>query len=503
MTTRTPTPTRLDQDTPKWPEVRIGVGETVDDPTTVTVSGVITPVADHAAAIARAAEQARALGRPIRVRVTTTDGLVLHRLIVTAGAAVTTLDQPPPTRDGHGGVGGNKPAKARGRTGGKGILGRFPARLRPVIRWGAPALGILVAASLLVLVLHGRGDTAEAGGPQPVAPIPPGGQLYTEHAPPGWSQNADWVIDLAKHAPAPVAAADGTVVAITTEDHSAAPATGDDRYLSALAPDGRTRWAVPLDTVPRVGPLVVDVDGAPVVAVADTRDLTYWPLTGGPATVVPLPAGAKVTPTGMVTLPNNRLGYLHAGALQTVDGLPRTEPGIALDGAVLVTQPDDGAWWTLSAGTAPTAVQPTAPPGAAQIDRVLAVDARQVLIGWATPDPRACIVAAYQRQDGTLTATTTAPCSALPRNGAAYTSNGNLAGVGPIIQTGGTLLTVPGLTVTTVVDQIYGTTTGHPAVVTAAGQITKLPAGTLIPIGQTPGHLLVVGSTGHLYALNR
>ena len=59
------------------------------------------------------------------------------------------------------------------------------------------------------MVLHGRG-TADAAGPAPTAPIPPAGQLYTEHAPPGWSQNADWVVDLAKDAPTPVVAADGT-----------------------------------------------------------------------------------------------------------------------------------------------------------------------------------------------------------------------------------------------------------------------------------------------------
>ena len=82
---------RLDRDTPNWPEVRITLG----DNTTVTVSGVITPVADEAAALARTAAQARTLGRPIRARLTTVAGA--HRkLIVAADGAVTELDSASP-----------------------------------------------------------------------------------------------------------------------------------------------------------------------------------------------------------------------------------------------------------------------------------------------------------------------------------------------------------------------------------------------------------------------
>ena len=62
---------------------------------------------------------------------------------------------------------------------------------------------------------------------------------------------------------------------------------------------------------------------------------------------------------------------------------------------------------------------------------------------------------------------------------------------------------MPGLTVTTVVDQIYGTTAGTDVTVSTTGEITKLPDGTLIPLGTSDNHLLVVGSTGRLYALQR
>jgi hypothetical protein len=500
---KTLTPTRLDQDTPKWPEVRITLGEHP----TVTVSGVITPVDDEDTAITRCADQARTLGRPIRARITTATGDV-RRVIVTADGIVTTLDNAAAASPAGPATARGKPA-ARPRSGsgrrgkGKSVLSRFPAPMRPVIRWGAPAMGVLVVASVTVMLVNARGSSADAGAPAPTAPVPPAGELYTELAPPGWSQNAAWVVDLAADAPAPVVTGDGTVVAVTARDNSATPQDGDERYLSVLEPTGQTRWAVPLDTPPRVGPLLLTIDGVEMVAVAGIRDLTYWPITSGPETVVPLPSGATVTPTGLVILPNKQLGYLYGGALQTVEALPRTDPAIALDGAVLVTQPDTGAWWTLTATTPPTAVRPTPPPGADAVTAVLATSEDQVLIGWNTDTPQDCIAAAYHRNDGTLIATATTACSALPRTGATYASNGTLAGVGPLVQTGATMTTVPGLTVTTVADQIYGTTNGDPVTVTSTGQVTPLPNGTLIPAGQTTDHLLVVGSPGRLYALER
>ena len=45
------------------------------------------------------------------------------------------------------------------------------------------------------------------------------------------------------------------------------------------------------------------------------------------------------------------------------------------------------------------------------------------------------------------------------------------------------MITVPGLTVTTVVDQIYDTSAGTDVVVSATGTTTPLLTGALIPIG--------------------
>lgn len=490
---------RLDRDTPKWPEVRITLGNN----TTVTVSGVITPVADETAALARTAAQARTLGRPIRARVTTAGGA--HRkLIVAADGAVTELDsagpvtiaKTPATRQ-HATVA--QPA-VRKRTSATTILGRFPTPLRPIIKWGTPVFGVLVAASIGVLIFH-RPGTADADTAPPTAATPPAGQLYTELPPPRWSANAAWVVDLAEDAPSPVVGEDGTVVAVTAQDHSATPASDDDRYLSVLEADGRTRWAVPLDTAPRLGPVILTVDGTQVVMVAGTRDLTYWPLTGGPENVVDLPTGAKVTPTGLIELRGEQLGYLHAGGLTTVEGLPRTEPAIAVDGAALVTQPDNGTWWALRAGQDPAAVHPAPPDGATTVQRVLAITADRAVVAWNTADKRTCRVAVYQRGASAPTGSATAPCSTLPRAGAATPSKGALSGVGAVAIDGSTVTVIQGLTITAAVDQLYGTIAGAPVAVGANGHITDLPPGTLIPVGEADGRLLVVGASNRLYAL--
>ena len=518
---KTLSPDRLDKATPQWPVVRITLGAQA----TVTVSGVVVDVADEAEALSRTAAQARTPNRPIRATITDEHGNV-RKVIVTPDGAVTDLDGSPPagapTTRAAAPATGSSPAtkgKKKGKKQGRGtftrILNRFPAPLRPVVRWGAPALAVLVLASCAVLIVKAGADD-EPVGPPPVAAVPPAGQLYTELAPPGWTQQAAWTLPLAEDATAPVATADGTIVAVTDTDRSdaaqadgeapptggaAAPRARDERYLSVLEPDGRTRWATALAAAPRLGPIVARVDGVDVALIAGTRDLTYWPLTGGPETVVSLPTGAKVTASGLVKLRDNQLGYLHAGDLAIVDTLPRTEPAIALDGAVLVSQADNGSWWTLRADQQPSATVPGPPAGATGIERVLTVAADHVVIAWATAETDDCLATVYDTATGAQEATTPAPCSALSRSGAIYASTGPVAGIGPLILNGDTLTITKNATVTAVVDQVYGAAQGDPVTIAADGATTRLPDGTLIPIGESDGHLLVVDSDNRLYAL--
>ena len=166
-----------------------------------------------------------------------------------------------------------------------------------------------------------------------------------------------------------------------------------------LEPDGRTRYAAPLDGAPRFGPVITRIDGATVALIADTGPDPVPAADRRPGHHRRPPHRARkltATPGGSVllTLPGDRVGYLHHGAVHTVQVLPRTSPAAALDdGAVLATQPGTGAWWTLRDDAPPTAVTPTAPPGAGAVQTVLAVTATRVLLTWTpahpTPPPAA------------------------------------------------------------------------------------------------------------------
>ena len=510
----------LDASTPRWPEIAL----MLTDPASITVSGVTTTLTGddpQREAVLLAARHASSNGRPIRMRVTTAGRV--QRVIVTADHRVVPLDTGPARTGKPPAAATAAPLKtpkapSRPRREFRRVVDRFP---RPV-RWAGLALAVLTAAALVVIVVHGR--TAVAADTEPVpAPVPPSGELSTELPPPGWSTRAGWVLPIAPSAVPVTDPASGVTAVITAEDRStgqAAAQTVDprDRWLSVLEPDGRTRYAVPLDDPPRFGPVITKVDGTTVALLATADQVRYWPLTGGPGTDIDLPTGAHPTATAggasvLLTLPGDRVGYLHAGTVRVVPLLPRTDPGIALDGTVVLTQPDTGAWWTVRADAAPTSIRPAPPPGAAAVQNVLRVTATRVILAWtpAVPDPKTptVIVAGYDRATGQLLAATTAPAAAAPHPTTGGVVGDDAAGVtaaGPIVLTTpttgpATLTVVPGFTATAVADRVYGTVTGgKPAVAAADGTAIVLPDGTLTPTG-TGGPFLPVVSQDRLYAL--
>jgi len=506
----------LDRSTPRWPQVDL----VMTDPPSITVCGVSTALTGddpQRDAVIAAARQARLGGRPIRMRVAT--GAGVQRVIVTGDHRVVPLPTPDQASQfGAGKTPAAAAAKTRPAAPRRRALDRFP---RPV-RWAGLALAVLTGAALVVIVAHDKAPAA-AAAVEPAAPPAPAGRLYTELAPAGWSQEAGWVLPVVGGTIPATDPATGVSVAVTAADRStpdtAAQRVGPkDRWLSVLEPDGRTRFAAALDDAPRFGPVITRVDGATVALIGTADQLRYWPVTGGPGTDIDLPSGAHLDATGesvLLTLPGDRLGYLHAGAVQTLPTLPRTTPAIALDGAAVVTQPDTGAWWTLRVDTAPTSIRPAAPPGAAAVQSVLAVTATHVLIAWApaardstrppTTTPTV-IVAGYDRGTGRLLATDTAPASAVQQVGAAVRNDtAGLTAAGPVLLSTppagpATVTVAPGFTATAAADHVYGTLDGKPAVLGGDAAPTLLPAGTLTPTGAGPGFLPVL-SQGRLYAL--
>ena len=112
------------------------------------------------------------------------------------------------------------------------------------------------------------------------------------------------------------------------------------------------------------GPELATIDGVETVVIVEARTATYWPLTGGTATVVDLPAGARADTKNPGTsvlfiVGRNRAGYLSAGEVKLVDVLPLTKALAAVDGAVMQWQEDKHAWWRVSADAPPRRVTVT------------------------------------------------------------------------------------------------------------------------------------------------
>ena len=135
------------------------------------------------------------------------------------------------------------------------------------MRWAGLGLAVLTAAALVVIVVHGDTAPAAAAAGPAAAPVPPAGRLYTQLGPPGWSQQAGWVLPITAGTVPVTDPVTGVTVAITPQDRSTQDTAGQrvgprDRWLSVLEPDGRTRFAAPLDAAPRFGPVITRVDGA-------------------------------------------------------------------------------------------------------------------------------------------------------------------------------------------------------------------------------------------------
>ena len=199
---------KLDQQTPKWPELRVTITPTAS---TISASGIthqLTGDDPQKAAVTFAADHARRNGKPVRMTATMHTGDV-HRMIVTPERSVVLLDHAHPvgtTTAPAPSPGDGAPAKkirtsrpATRRAGGSGILDRFPPRLQPVIKWGTPAFVVVLVVLVVLAVV--KGPKGGGGGDGAVAqqdhPIPPAGTLYTVTAPPGWSQTATWTVPLA------------------------------------------------------------------------------------------------------------------------------------------------------------------------------------------------------------------------------------------------------------------------------------------------------------------
>ncbi|MGI8417098.1 MAG: hypothetical protein ACR2P2_13035 [Nakamurella sp.] len=542
---------RLDRDTPKWPEIRATLG----DNAAITISGVTRPLATEdkqAEIVALAGQQARANDSPIRLTVRRADG-ALERLIVALDDTVARLDhaQPvdtpavppagdqvkPPRTRGRARSRSKSSTNAAARKRGTGFLGFFSPRNAGLIKWAGAAFAALVVAAAIVIAVkaasHGQTPTTPDEA-KPASSAPAAAKLYTDLAPPGWSQQAWWALPLATGTTPVTDSTTGmTVLVSATDNTSAAPTLNLDgdpaqhtaTYLAVVDRAGRGVWSTPLDNgLPAFGPTITTVDHARVVLIGDDTSVTYWPLGGGNAHTVALPDGTTGTintqgDSVMFTLNDGRLGYLHNGSLQLVQPLPHTTAAFAVDGAVVSTQADTGSWWTQRADASPSVITPKPPFTGAAIQQILAATPQAVIIAWAHRQQPAgsgsgsgsvsdkATVIAYATSSGAELARTTTDSAALDIGAdgqALYSPAAGITAAGSVVLTGGrpsALTVTPGLTVTAAQDAAYGSTSDQDSVAIQRGRTpTALPAGTLIPVGYSAAHLMVI-TQDTLYAL--
>lgn len=526
---------KLDQQTPKWPDLRVAITAAGS---TISASGItheLTGDDPQRAAVTFAADHARRNGKPVRMTATMPTGDV-YRMIVTPDRSVVLLDHARPagstTAPPQPAASGKQIKKARPtktparRAGTPGIIGRFPPRLQPIIKWGAPAFAVLLVVLVVLAVVKGPSKAGtDTGIAQQNHPVPPAGTLYTVTAPPGWSQTATWTVPLAHGSTTDTDPDTGVTAALTPDDRTTAQTAHDTaaqiqghqpNYLSVLGADGSTRYTAPLATRPVYGPVITTVDGAKVVLLqTNSNTVSYWPIDGGEPTTVELPdqvagqlntAGTSV----MVPLGNQRVAYLHNHAWQTLEALPLTTPKFATDGAVVSVQPETGAWWTQRIDSAPTSVRPTRPAGVTGLDQILAVTPQHVILSWKTAPAAGSytasdVITAYDVATGKLLAQASSVTTLSPAQ-AVYTSarHGLTAADGMILSAPAgrpaALTLIAGLQVKAVYDAVYGQEQGGPALFTATGSALRLPVSALTPVGATTDRLLVV-SQDQLYAL--
>lgn len=518
---------RIDASTPRWPVARVALS----DQPSLELSGIRTlldPGDPQHAAYTQLLDEARRRGHDLRMEVRNADQSV-DRFIVRTDGTLIRLDHavrarsagaPPPSTARGGASPAGKPSKSRASA--------LDRRRRPLV-WGGAIMGVLVVASVVVLIVNPKRGSDDSATPTDVAPVPPTGTLYTEQPPPGWSPEAAWVLPIAKNSTPAVDADTGTVAVLTPDDRTS-EATADDtagdldgrkpNYLSVLGQDGHTKFAVPLDSTPSAGPAITTIDGKRVVALVAGTTLSYWPLDGPAEKQVDIDltaknaAGVSLGEHGvLVEVSDSKLATIRDGGEKEFAALPLTKPiAMTADGALSVEE-DTGTWWLTAPGEDPKKIAPAAPPGAVAYSSTVCADPEHVVVLWQSDAPSEAsykkpgILAGYDTLTGELVATAVVDSLAENKTASCPYSpvSGLTAGNGFMLLDAGaqsSLTLVPGLHPEAAIDAVYGTVSGDRVHIAADGTTTPQPESALIPAAGTQDQLFVI-SQAQLYALKQ
>lgn len=219
--------------------------------------------------------------------------------------------------------------------------------------------------------------TAAPAGEAPVVPVQ------------GWARRAAWVSPELEQSSADSHVLSTKNSVITTLRTDSGPALG------ALRPDdGATLWTSPLPGSLSGPPQLSSYDGREAIAAATDSKLLVWPNNGSPGTA-PTPTTWDFTEASVKLVPRSPVPVLANDDTNTALVLngSRLEKRVVPAGAHVVRANDEGVvtavdeggrWWHLTAentAPSPTLLQP--PTYGAQVQEVLGVAGRTLIVSWS------------------------------------------------------------------------------------------------------------------------
>lgn len=268
------------------------------------------------------------------------------------------------------------------------------------------ALALLVAGTL-TLAAGGLG-TAWALGSRD------GQSLYTPTAAPageapvvpvqGWARRAAWV--------SPELEQGGTDSTVLSTRNSVITTLSTDNgpALGALRPDdGATLWTFPLPGPLNGPPQLSSYDGREAIVAATDSQLLVWPNNGSPGTA-PSPTTWDFTEASVTLVPRSPVPVLANDDSNTALVLngSRLEKRVVPAGAHAIRGDDKGGvtavdevghWWHLtSENTAPSPTMLQPPVRGAQVQDVLGVAGRTLIVSWSQ-DKDGTILAGYATEN--------------------------------------------------------------------------------------------------------
>ncbi|QNE19801.1 hypothetical protein F1D05_20135 [Kribbella qitaiheensis] len=460
---------------PSWPKVTIRLYD--DHNAEVKIAGRSHPVNHHdprQAAIALVAERSAQLGRAMKATAVESDGsswpLIIHPDGQVEAVEVATKNDKP---------------------------------IWPIIAAAALAVVLVAGTALYLLVIRDHGPAKPTSTESPKLPELPkpevkADQFAARPAPPGWSTNAAWTIDI-KPDTHPAVSPDGSEVAVLTADQK----------LVVLDSAGKVIYQ---DKVPRdtTSPVYTTVDSKPVLAATAPGSLFYWPGDGAPPTDIELPDSAQVQFFGSSPLVDMGTeagaSVVTGGELQAAPNQPRLSTILLADGnRVLMARYAGPLYWS-EPGKDLVTLQPKPPPGAKSIDHIVAASAGRVIVHWTTGKANEVIVSVNSTANGAVVATCpkVSPDQAddwhwLPDQA------GKVASLGECLinfTSGKTSLLTQFEPQSVNQTTIYGQVGGDLVSVVPGSKLVKLQPNTARPWGTAGDHAIVVHDSV-LYALDK